>query len=73
MKVGSAIYFSDLESPKAINWNTQPHQRLKGWVRFDQVDSELPIHGEFDFVTEYSVPLKGRFEARWLKKNWLGD
>jgi hypothetical protein len=72
MKIGAAIYYSDLVSPRAIDWQTQPRQSVKGWVRFSQVNSDQPILGEFEFVTENAIPLKGRFEAQWLNRSWLG-
>ena len=72
MKIGAAIYYSDLVSPRAIDWQTQPRQSVKGWIRFSQVNSDQPILGEFEFVTENAIPLKGRFEAQWLNRSWLG-
>lgn len=66
MKTGSATYYTELESPVALDWKTQPRQSVKGWIRFSQVSSDQPILGEFDFVTENAIPLKGQFEAQWL-------
>ncbi len=72
MKIGAAIYYSDLVSPRAIDWKKQPRQNVQGWVRFSQVNSDQPILGEFEFVTENAIPLKGRFEAQWQNRSWLG-
>jgi len=69
MKIGAATYYSDLVSPRTIDWTTQPRQSVKGWVRFSQVNSDQPILGEFEFVTENAIPLKGQFEAHWLNRS----
>ncbi|MFN7629311.1 MAG: hypothetical protein ACK5PZ_21000 [Pirellula sp.] len=69
MKTGAATYYTELESPVALDWKTQPRQSVKGWIRFSQVSSDQPILGEFDFVTENAIPLKGQFEAQWLNRS----
>lgn len=71
MKNGVATYYSNLVTPKAIDWWQQPHQSVKGWIRFRKLDGDQPVLGEFEFVTENGIPLKGRFEAHWLNRSWL--
>lgn len=73
MKNGVATYYSNLVTPKAIDWRQQPHQSVQGWIRFRKLDSDQPIRGEFEFLTDNGIPLKGRFEAQWLNRSWLGE
>lgn len=71
MKLGAVVYFLDLKSPRLLDWKSQPRQELKGWVRFMRVTSRQPVVGEFDFVSEEAMLLKGRFKAQWINKGWL--
>ncbi|MFO0011159.1 MAG: hypothetical protein ACK553_00290 [Planctomycetota bacterium] len=71
MKIGRVMYFMDLQSPRSINWKNQPREELKGWVRFSQSKSDQPVLGEFDFVSEKRISLKGKFEAQWVSEGWL--
>jgi hypothetical protein len=72
MKVGHVVYFLDLESPRTLDWTNQPRQELEGWVEFIRASVGQPIVGEFDFVSKFdfasqgSISLKGRFEAAWI-------
>ncbi|MEI6430374.1 MAG: hypothetical protein WCO45_18620 [Pseudanabaena sp. ELA607] len=71
MKLGAVIYFLDLKSPRLLDWKSQPRQELKGWVRFMRANRRQPVVGEFDFVSEDAISLKGRFEAQWINKDLL--
>lgn len=42
-----------------------PLQQLSGKVLFRRVDSESPVEGEFNFMTESGERFKGKFEAQW--------
>jgi len=66
LKVGSVIYFLNLESPKAIHWQSQARQQLKGSVRFSRVNRDENILGELNFVSEKNIHLRGKFEAKWI-------
>lgn len=72
MKVGHVVCFLDLESPRTLDWTNQPRQELEGWVEFISASAGQPIVGEFDFVSKFdfasegSTSLKGRFEAAWI-------
>lgn len=71
MKMGSALYFLDLKSPRSLDWSTQRRHELNGWVRFITANRKQPVVGEFDFSSEDGVSLNGRFEAEWTNKNLL--
>jgi hypothetical protein len=71
MKSGTVMYFLDLKAPRLLDWTSQPRQGLKGWVRFMRANSRQPVVGEFDFVSEEAISLKGRFEAQWINKGRL--
>jgi len=71
MRLGAVMYFQDLKSPRLLDWKRQPRQELKGWVRFMRANSSQPVVGEFDFLSEQAIPLKGRFEAHWINKGRL--
>lgn len=71
VKIGAVVYFLDLKSPQLLDLQSQPRQEVKGWVRFIKVNHEQPVVGEFDFVSEQAISLKGRFEAQWISKGWL--
>lgn len=71
MKSGAVMYFLDLKAPRLLDWTSQPRQGLKGWVRFMRANSRQPVVGEFDFVSEEAISLKGRFEAQWINKGRL--
>jgi hypothetical protein len=71
MRLGAVMYFLDLKMPRLLDWKSQPRQELKGWVRFIRANSMQPVVGEFDFLSEEAIPLKGRFEAQWINKGWL--
>ncbi|HLA08262.1 MAG TPA: hypothetical protein VJ022_12500 [Anaerolineales bacterium] len=42
-----------------------PLQQLTGKVFFTSVESEFPVEGWFDFVTEAGQRITGRFKAEW--------
>jgi hypothetical protein len=65
------MYFLDLKTPRSLDWKCQPRQELKGWVRFIRANSLQSVVGEFDFLSEEAIALKGRFEAQWINKGWL--
>jgi len=71
MKVGAVKYFLDLKSPRSLDWTSQPRQELKGWVRFIRSNSQQAVVGDFEFVSEEAISLKGRFEAEWINKSWM--
>ena len=71
MKVGAATYFLDVKSPRSIDWSSQPRQELKGWVRFIRSNSQQAVVGDFEFVSEEDIFLRGRFEAKWINKSWM--
>jgi len=71
MKVGAAKYFLDLKSPRSLDWSSQPRQELKGWVRFIRSNSLQAVVGDFEFVSEEAIFLRGRFEAKWINKSWM--
>jgi len=71
MKVGAVVYFLDLKSPRSLDWKSQPRKEVKGWVRFIRADRRQAIVGEFDFVSEEAISLKGQFEAEWINKGLL--
>ena len=71
MKLGTVVYFLDLKSPRSLEWKSQPRQELKGWVRFIRANSRQAVVGEFDFVSEEAISLKGQFEAEWINKSRL--
>jgi hypothetical protein len=71
MRLGRVAYFLDLKTPRSLDWKSQPRQELKGWVRFMRANGKQPVIGEFDFVSEDAISLKGRFEAQWINKGWL--
>lgn len=67
-KIGNVRYYLALKSPQLIVWEKQPHQELKGQVRFIRINESESVLGEFDFLSEKSIHLKGNFEARWINK-----
>lgn len=71
MKRGAVRYFVDLKAPHAVDPSRQPHQELKGWVRFIEANRGQPVVGEFDFVSEDAAVLKGRFQAQWRNEGWV--
>jgi hypothetical protein len=71
MRVGTVTYLLDLKSPRLVDWIRQPRQELKGWLRLIRANGRQPVIGEFDFVSEEAVVLKGRFEAQWINKDFL--
>jgi hypothetical protein len=71
MKSGAVMHFLDLKAPRLLDWTSQPRQGLKGWVRIMRANSRQPVVGEFDFVSEEAISLKGRFEAQWINKGRL--
>ncbi|MFN7616840.1 MAG: hypothetical protein ACK5RM_11835 [Pseudanabaena sp.] len=64
--LGTLTYFLNLKSPHLVDWQSQPRQELKGWVRFIKANRKQPVVGEFDFVSEKTISLKGRFESQWI-------
>jgi hypothetical protein len=68
MRLGAAAYFLDLKSPRLLDWKRQPRQELKGWVRLIRANGGQPVVGEFNFVSEEAILLKGRFQAQWINK-----
>ncbi len=42
-----------------------PLQQLSGKVLFRRVDSESPVEGEFNFMTQRGKQFKGKFKAEW--------
>ena len=67
-RVGTVIYYLDLKSPQSIVWQKQPRQELKGKASFFRVNRNEPVLGEFDFLSEKNIHLKGSFEAQWINK-----
>lgn len=67
-KNGRVIYYLDLKSPQSIVWQKQPRQELNGQVHFIRVNEKESVLGEFDFLSEGNIHLKGNFEAQWINK-----
>ncbi|BFM38226.1 hypothetical protein [Synechocystis sp. LKSZ1] len=70
-EIGTVMYYLDLKLPQSIVWQKQPRQELKGKVRFTRVNNNESVLGEFDFLSERNIHLKGNFEARWINKRAL--